>query len=154
MKSDIYVFFANLSKKRKFYLDLTRITGTLHEDLSTFMIIHSFIRIQPLGRFSRNQSPVRRPVWLWHAASWASSQGQVAIAFLRLQTFPLSPLGAFTSNDARDLQQRKVEPFVGEKCSDKFGLESEIHVILGIFYMPQIRDMGQTALLPLRRKAC
>ena len=26
--------------------------------------------IQPLGRFSRNQSPVRRPVWLWHVASW------------------------------------------------------------------------------------
>jgi hypothetical protein len=25
---------------------------------------------------------------------------------------------------------------------------------LGIFYMPQIYDMGQTALLPLRRKAC
>jgi len=21
----------------------------------------------------RNQSPVRRPVWLWYAASWASS---------------------------------------------------------------------------------
>ena len=29
--------------------------------------------IQPLGRFSRNQSPSRRPVWLWHTASWASS---------------------------------------------------------------------------------
>jgi len=27
---------------------------------------HSFISIQPLGRFSRNQNPVRRPVWLWH----------------------------------------------------------------------------------------
>ena len=26
--------------------------------------------------------------------------------------------------------------------------------ILGIFYMPQIYDMGRTALLPLRRKAC
>jgi hypothetical protein len=25
---------------------------------------------------------------------------------------------------------------------------------LGIFYIPQICDMGQTALLPLRRKAC
>jgi hypothetical protein len=25
---------------------------------------------------------------------------------------------------------------------------------LGIFYMPQICDMGQTALLPFRRKAC
>jgi len=29
--------------------------------------------IQPLGRFGRNQSPVRRLVWLWYAASWASS---------------------------------------------------------------------------------
>jgi hypothetical protein len=59
------------------------------------------------------------------------------------------------SNDARDLQQRKVELFVGEKCSDKFGLESDFHVILGIFYMPQTcDDMGQMALLPLRRKAC
>ena len=33
----------------------------------------SFISIQPLGRFSRNQNPVRWPVWLWHTASWASS---------------------------------------------------------------------------------
>jgi hypothetical protein len=33
---------------------------------------HSFISIQPLGQFSRNQNPVRRPVWLWHTASWAS----------------------------------------------------------------------------------
>jgi hypothetical protein len=53
----------------------------------------------------------------------------------------------------RDLQQRKVELFVGEKYSDKFSLESDFHVILGIFYMLQICDMGQTALLPLR-KAC
>ena len=47
-----------------------------------------------------------------------------------------------------------VELFVGEKCSDKFRLEFDFHVILEIFYMPQICDMGQTALLPLRRKAC
>jgi hypothetical protein len=33
------------------------------------LMSYSFIHIQPLGRFSRNQSPVRRPVWLWHAAS-------------------------------------------------------------------------------------
>jgi hypothetical protein len=52
--------------------------------------------------------------------------------------FPPSPLGAFTSNDARDLQQQKVELFVGEKRSDKFGVESDFHVILGILYMPQI----------------
>jgi len=45
-----------------------------------------------------------------------------------------------------------MELFVGEKCSDKFGLEPDFHVIL--FYMSQIWDMGQTALLPLRRKEC
>jgi hypothetical protein len=30
----------------------------------------------------------------------------------------------------------------------------DFHVHLGIFYMPQICDMGPTALLPFRRKAC
>jgi hypothetical protein len=45
-----------------------------------------------------------------------------------------------------------VELYVGEKCSDKVGLESDFHVILGIFYTPQICDMAQTALLPLRRR--
>jgi hypothetical protein len=35
----------------------------------------SLISIQPLGRFSWNQNPVRRPVWLWHTSSWASSYG-------------------------------------------------------------------------------
>ena len=37
---------------------------------------------------------------------------------------------------------------MGEKCSDKFRLEFDFHVILEIFDMPQICDMGQTALLP------
>jgi len=38
-KFDIWVFFENLSRKFKFHWSPTRITGTLHEDLSTFMII-------------------------------------------------------------------------------------------------------------------
>jgi hypothetical protein len=67
---------------------------------------------------------------------------------------PPSPLGAFTFNNVRNLQQKKVELFMGKKCSEKFRLESDFHVIPGIFYMPQICDMGQTALLPLQRKAC
>jgi hypothetical protein len=33
----------------------------------------SFISIQLLGWFGRNQNSVRRPAWLWHTASWASS---------------------------------------------------------------------------------
>jgi hypothetical protein len=31
---------------------------------------------------------------------------------------------------------------------------NEFHATLSIFYMPQIYDMGQTALLPLRRNSC
>ena len=33
-------------------------------------------------------------------------------------------------------------------------LNSDFHVNLGIFYMPQIYDMGPMVLLTLRRKAC
>ena len=29
----------------------------------------------PWASLGRYQSPVRQPVWLWHAASWASSLG-------------------------------------------------------------------------------
>jgi len=51
-------------------LDVYPVVGHF-ADRSLWLIIarHSFISIQPLGRFSRNQSLVRRPVWLWHAAS-------------------------------------------------------------------------------------
>jgi hypothetical protein len=45
-----------------------------------------------------------------------------------------------------------VDLFVGEKYFEKFCLEIDFHVILETFYMPQICDMGQTALLHLRRK--
>jgi hypothetical protein len=33
-----------------------------------------------------------------------------------------------------------------------FADNGDFHAIVGIFYMPQICDMGPTALLPLRRK--
>jgi len=36
---DIWVFLENLSRELKFHYNLTRITGTLHEDRYTFMII-------------------------------------------------------------------------------------------------------------------
>ena len=39
MKFDIWVFFESVSWKFEFHWNLTRITGTLHEDLCTFMII-------------------------------------------------------------------------------------------------------------------
>ena len=38
-KCDIWAFFENLLRKFKFYEHLTRITGALHEDICTFMIL-------------------------------------------------------------------------------------------------------------------
>jgi len=38
---------------------------------------------------------------------------------------------------------------IAENCAES----GEFHVTFGFFYMPQIYDMGPTALLPLRRKA-
>ena len=36
-KFDLSIFFENLSPRFKFHYNLTRITGTLHEELRTFM---------------------------------------------------------------------------------------------------------------------
>jgi len=48
----------------KFHMHLPRIPSG-----KPIYLRSSFISIQLLGRFSRNQRPVRRPVWPWHAAS-------------------------------------------------------------------------------------
>jgi hypothetical protein len=46
MKFDIRVFFENLSSKFVFDQNLTRIMGTLREDLCTFMIISGKILLR------------------------------------------------------------------------------------------------------------
>ena len=43
MKFDIWVFFENLLRKLKFHQNLSRITGTSHEDRCTFMVIYRCI---------------------------------------------------------------------------------------------------------------
>jgi hypothetical protein len=43
--------------------------------------------------------------------------------------------------------------YVGEKWSINFAEKSTSTKRLGIFYIPQINDMGPTVLLPFRRKA-
>jgi hypothetical protein len=46
----------------------------------------------------------------------------------------------------------KSGTLLGEKLSGNLAESSEFHATLGIFYMPQIYDMGPTALLPFRMK--
>jgi hypothetical protein len=43
---------------------------------------------------------------------------------------------------------------MGEKWPISYPNKGDFHIIVGFFYMPQSCDMGQTTLLPLRRKAC
>jgi hypothetical protein len=58
-----------------------------------------------------------------------------------------------TPDGLRDLYKRKEELWARNGRSN-LARQSDFHVITGFFNMPQSCDMGQTALLPLRRKAC
>ena len=58
----------------------------------------------------------------------------------------------YVHNDARDPSSERWN--CGREIVRQFCLNSYFHLNLGIFYMPQIYDMGPTALLPLQRKAC
>ena len=42
----------------------------------------------------------------------------------------------------------------GQELAGNFAWNCDFHVNSGIFYMPQICDMGPTASLPFQRKAC
>jgi hypothetical protein len=53
----------------------------------------------------------------------------------------------------RNLCERKEEVWA-RNGRPNFARLSDLHVIAGFFNMPQSCDMGQTALLPLRMKAC
>ena len=104
----------------------------------------SSLVFSPKAGFGRNQSPVRRPVWLWHTAFQALSQGQVAIAFPRLQTFPLSPLGASTCRRHERLLSAK-DGITGEKWSVNFACDFDFHVNPGFFVMPRKSATWETA---------
>jgi hypothetical protein len=53
----------------------------------------------------------------------------------------------------RDLCERKEEAWA-RNGQPNFARQSDFRVIAVFFNMPQSCDMGQTALLPLQRKAC
>jgi hypothetical protein len=55
-------------------------------------------------------------------------------------------------NNARDPSSKRWNS--GREMSSNFAYMTSQFTPLGIFYMPQIYDMGPTALLPLRRKVC
>ena len=55
-------------------------------------------------------------------------------------------------NDTRDPSNERWD--CGRELTGNFAWDCDLHVNSGIFYMPQIYDMGPTTLLPFQRKAC
>ena len=103
--------------------------------------IHSFISIQHLGRFGRNQSSVRWLVWLWHAVSWANFLGAGCHYFPPLLDFPtFAARYLHFGNDARDPNSQRWNS--GRECFPVILPIWRLPRHLGIFYMPQIYDMG------------
>jgi hypothetical protein len=76
--------------------------------------------------------------------------------YCSLQAYCTYPMCVQCSDFHRQEASRHND--AGDPSSEKWNLLGEkLPVIwpkVGIFYMPQIYDMGQTALLPLRRKSC
>ena len=67
-----------------------------------------------------------------------------------LQSFLLAPPGVSTRDPSSERRN-----YLGEKWPVIWTESCDFHAYtFGFFYMPQICDMGQTALLPFRRKVC
>jgi hypothetical protein len=71
------------------------------------------------------------------------------IVLTLLCKFPLAPPGAPTSMTWETSSRERGN--CGWEMTGDFADSGGFHVIVGIFYMPQICDMGPTALLPLWR---
>jgi len=70
-----------------------------------------------------------------------------------IRTFQLPPPGVPTS-ETTPANPSSARWNYGREVAENFAESGYFHVTFGVFYMSQIYDMGPTALLPLRRKAC
>jgi len=69
-------------------------------------------------------------------------------------TFPRLPPGTPTSTTTQEILVAEGGTMWARILTGNFAWNCDFHANSGIFYMPQICDMGPTALLPFRRKAC
>ena len=66
--------------------------------------------------------------------------------------FQLAPPGVFHVTTLETLAVKGGT--VGREMASNLAESSDLHATLGIFYMPQICDMGPMAFLPLQMKVC
>jgi hypothetical protein len=117
------------------------------------IIIIIIIRIQPLGRSGQRPELSQATGMALVRCILGIFLGVFCHCFPpRLDVPTFATRCPHVSHDTRDPSGgrwkcvREYCPVILPKC--------RLSHNLGIFYMPQIYDMGPTALLPLRRKAC
>ena len=121
--------------------------------LQTSPYIHSFISIQPWRPGWQKSEPSHVTGMALAHCILGKSLEVVCHCFTPPLDFPtFAARCLYVRNDARDPSSERWN--CGREIVRQFCLNSDFHVNLGIFYMPKIYDMGRTALLPLRRKAC
>jgi len=125
-------------------------SGTANYLLQVLFIIS----IQPLGQFGQEPQPSQATGMALVRCILGKFLGVACHCFpprLGVPTFATSCL--HVRNDARDPSSERWN-YGRERLSGNFAYMASLFTPLGIFYTPQIYDMGPTALLPLRRKAC
>jgi hypothetical protein len=114
-------------------------------------------------KWRRTQGPASiRPRCTWSGTSVAAIPVYPPNVLQPFETYctNLTLVSRFSSPEALHINQRERPLSVkggtmGEKCLIKFSHTTATSTVtVGFFYTPQSCDMGPTALLPLRRKAC
>jgi hypothetical protein len=121
---------------------------------SNWLTITIIISIQPLGQFGQEPEPSQATGMALVRCILGKFLGLVCHSFplpLDVPTFATRCLHVL--NDMRDPSSERWN-YGRERLSGNFAYMASVFTPLGIFYIPQIYDMGLTALLPLRRKAC
>ena len=115
-----------------------------------FIII---IGIQPLGRYGQRPELSQATGMALVRCILGNFLGVACHCFPPLfRCSHFSPPGASTSATTWEIPAAEVE--TGWECCPVILPKWRLPRHLGIFYKPQIYDMGPTALLALRRKAC
>jgi hypothetical protein len=122
----------------------------LYEFLGVFYILLTVHHVMILGKW---------PTWCTHSflcitlLIYQEFLGVVCHCFPPRLDFPTFAARCLhVLNDVSDPSNEMWN--YGREMSGNFAYMTSLFTPLGIFYMSQIYDMGPTALLPIRRKAC
>jgi len=132
-------------------MKITVFWNTVHCHLlfTYYFIIIIIIGIQPLGRFGQIPGISQATGMALLRCILCKFLGVVCHCFPPLLDVPTF---ATRYHEARDRSGGKWN--CGQECCPVILPKLRLPRHWGIFYMPQINDMGPTALLPLWRKAC